>query len=215
MRNEDLERFREIMTGVSEVVGKSLSPVGLEMYFRLMSDCTIEQFESAMQQAMRAHKYATIPTPAELREFLFASKGDRSVLAWTEVDYAITAYGGGSSVAFEDGVINSTIMTIGGWPRLCHDYTELDAKGRSFFIRDFRQTYEILAARGGEHPKILFGMYDNQNILNNWLDPETLILKLPTGVQRRIEIGFIDASSPENRYISHEEVPLIEEGLDE
>lgn len=191
MTTQDVKEFAELLTAVSELKGKPLSKMAITIYFEAMKDCTIEQVRDAMSSAVQTHKYAGVPTPAELREYIFAGADLLAAVAWDSARTSIELHGSYESIAFADPVISTVILSLGGWPQFCADFSELDSKGQSFYAREFQRLYMLYQKRGDCKQVTLLGRFDNENAFNGYLDTETFTLRLPGGNQKQIQINMV------------------------
>lgn len=64
----DDQRFRKNLTGLGELFGREITKTLASLYWRLFTDWTDDQFETACQMAANQLKF--FPKPAELRELV-------------------------------------------------------------------------------------------------------------------------------------------------
>ena len=95
----------------------------------------------------------------DLMEALEGSQKDQAVEAWLRVTEAVKSIGNYQSVKFPDPVIHSCIDAMGGWEELGR-VTNDEWKWKR---KEFETLYPIMARRR-EHPKILLGTCDRENI---------------------------------------------------
>src|SRR5262245_23608434 len=60
--------FSAVMTYVSLAIGKRLTADTLEVYFDLLGDLPAAALQTAARRVLLEHRWATFPSPAELRE---------------------------------------------------------------------------------------------------------------------------------------------------
>lgn len=88
------QEFASIIAYLSAAVGKPIAEaekertLRLEVYFDLLGDLSVEVLKVAAQRVALSHKWATFPTPAEIREAAAeTARGDAKALtaadAWT------------------------------------------------------------------------------------------------------------------------------------
>jgi len=143
MANEKSRKSVAIMA-LAEMFGKQLSEPAVRMYLAAMSDVGAEAVERAAAEAASSSKF--FPPPAELREMAgVARPEDRAILAWSQVEKAVSRFGAYKTVDFDDPLINAAIRTLGGWVSVCkRDPDEFDKWLRA----DFLKTYASLTRTG-------------------------------------------------------------------
>ena len=108
--------FLEAMTGMGEVFGKSLSKVGLDMYYSALSEMGELEFKKACVRIMQNHKYESFPKPAEF----LGSDEHMGLKALLELEKAMSSVGAYQSVMFSDQTIMEVVDRLpGGWIGIC------------------------------------------------------------------------------------------------
>lgn len=117
MTDRDSAKFARLFALLSETFNKPVSDPLAEIYFRTLKNFTIEQVESAVEQAIASRKF--FPKPAELRELLEGSPDDQSMQAWAMFLEA-AASGGHASIQFSDRAMAVAMEAVfGGWTQAC------------------------------------------------------------------------------------------------
>ncbi|TWU27396.1 DUF6475 domain-containing protein [Bythopirellula polymerisocia] len=112
----------------------------LESYRIALQDVAPEKIERAIEIVLQGD-FQFMPTPGRLRFIArsgVASLEYRADIAWHEFDQAVGRYGGDCSVSFDDGLINATVRSLGGWPYCC------EKTGDDYNVwlkKEFKETY--------------------------------------------------------------------------
>lgn len=119
----------------------------IEAYKIGLHGCPPEKIQRAVALVLQGdHQF--MPTPGKLRLLALtgvASIESRADIAWHEFDRAVSHHGGERSVSFDDGLINATVNSIGGWVYCC------DKIGDDYFVwlqKQFKEVYCRLCQRG-------------------------------------------------------------------
>jgi hypothetical protein len=187
-QRERVASFAESVAIAVGVLGESfnrkITETTIKAYAIGLEGLSSRQVELATANALRSCKF--FPSPFELRQLVGAiSINDRAVLAWTIVFRTMASTGSYHSIDFDDPVINATIRSMGGWPRLSE--TPLDEM--PFRQKEFERIYISLVGVGvdSELARPLPGLIE--------VDNATKGLGSPNPVQR-IETGLPSHSRP-------------------
>jgi hypothetical protein len=156
MKNNTL--FKEFMTLIGEKYGQEISKSMAKLIWQALKPFPDAACEVALKDVLLHGRFYKDLLP-DLMESLEESEEDRSIEAWLEVDRAVRQVGNWSSVKFSDPVIHSCIEAMGGW-ELLGRATNDEWKWKR---KEFENLYPIMAKRK-EHPEMLLGMLDSQNI---------------------------------------------------
>jgi hypothetical protein len=86
MRNDDYERFTQILTGVFEVYGKDRSDTAIALWWKVLEPYSLADVEQALSDHLRSVRFA--PTPADVVTSLSARDGRPSAdVAWSLVPH--------------------------------------------------------------------------------------------------------------------------------
>lgn len=141
MDNKDLKKFSEIMVGMGELYGSSISSVGLDLIFEALKTYSIDQIKVAAHEILRTRKYTKMPTVADFITLLSGDKEhadeDMAELQAMAVINEIRRIGSSGSPKFYDHVTADIIKRRFGWDTICAMPTDQT----SFFVRDFKAAY--------------------------------------------------------------------------
>jgi hypothetical protein len=118
MTDQDRGAFAELMLGIGETFGEPVSDARMEIYFRALSDMTLEDVMAAAGLHVRTSKF--FPRPAELREALHGSVDDAAEMAWNELRRMVRRVGYlGTPTFVDDAMRRAALELYGGWRALC------------------------------------------------------------------------------------------------
>jgi hypothetical protein len=173
MQPQDDKKFAGMMVGLGEAFDKLPGKAKIELYFRALSDLTIEQIEMACVYIVNTRTITgTFPLVAELRDAVAQHEGgsleDRALDAWAKLSWAMNYVYKSNSVAFDDPLIHHAILLwAGGWPQVWQmDWTLDQVVWRQ---KEFVASYKA-AARNPHlpsHPEYLIGSHEAHNA-ENW-----------------------------------------------
>jgi hypothetical protein len=129
--------FANWMACLSEVFGKEVTEARAEIYYRVLSDLSDEEFARACRVVLSTKKMSVLPLPAEILE---AARGDSeavALMAFQKVVDAVAHHGAYASVVFDDPVIHKVLATMGGWEEFCN----IPADEMVFRRKDFLRSY--------------------------------------------------------------------------
>jgi hypothetical protein len=138
--------------------GKDCSAPLLSAWGLALSDIDDNAAFAAGAEVLKTHRYASLPTPADIRRIALGDLDDISELAWASVIDAIRRYGHGVSVDFEDDAISAALVTLGGWERLCDQTTD----EMKWVKKEFIKLYKAYARNGCESYRLV-GFYERTN----------------------------------------------------
>jgi hypothetical protein len=170
MKDSDLNEFTEIMDDLAEMLGGDMSPRKYELYFAALSDLSIEEIRKAANQIAR--KAIFFPKPVDFRN---ASQGDqetRIMVAWEKVLKGKSKAGKIQSVQFDDPVIHSAIVMMGGWSAVCNLEGFENEKWQRL---EFEKVYKAMM-EAKDHPKYLPGSTEIQNLARGYEEKADLVL---------------------------------------
>ncbi|MCI0488968.1 MAG: hypothetical protein L0229_20440 [Blastocatellia bacterium] len=168
MQESDFERFGHAMYALGEVFGKDMTGNLIELYFKALSDLSVEEFERAANLAIGECKF--FPKPVELRERLTGTASDMAAAAW---ECAISAYrkaGYWQSVIFVDPHIGAAIVSaFGGWVGFSESLYVLSDEMIRAKQKEFEAAYRN-ARREGRKVQHLPGHHEttNRNTVSTW-----------------------------------------------
>lgn len=145
MTEQDRGPFAQLMLGIGETYGEPVSDTRMEIYFRALSDLSLDAIRTAANVHVRSQKF--FPRPAELREAIEGNMDDRAELAWAHVQNEVRRVGYNGTPSWPDEATRRAAMELyGGWIRLC---SNLPAYGPELlgFAKQFKATFRSYAAR--------------------------------------------------------------------
>jgi len=151
-------RFKEMLTLIGEKYGVEVSKSMAKLIWQALKPFTDDNCEKALMGVVLRGRFYKDLLP-DLMEALEGSQKDQAVEAWLQVTEAVKSIGNYQSVKFPDPVIHSCIEAIGGWEEL-GKVTNDEWKWKR---KEFETLYPIMARRR-EHPKMLLGTCDRENI---------------------------------------------------
>jgi hypothetical protein len=143
--SQDRRAFAELMVGIGEAYGESVSDARMEIYFAALADLPIEAIRTAATIHVRASKF--FPRAAELREAIDGSSDDRADLAWVGLLQLIRRVGYMGTPTWADPVAQRAAMELyGGWRALC-EHLPGDGPELLGVAKLFKSTYASYARR--------------------------------------------------------------------
>ena len=140
MDKTDLKAFEQIMTSLNELYGdpsKQISDLKMELYYKALSDLSIEQLNDAVNILCQTKTIKTWPLPAEIRQAVEGNPQDKAQVAFDKLITAVRSIGSYQTVIFDDPAIHAFVQSYGGWEEIC-DKTVDDWKYmRNEFVRGY------------------------------------------------------------------------------
>jgi len=137
-----------------------VKPTDLKMkaYFLVLSNMSEEDFKNSIISILKTRKFATLPKPAEILEYIKPDVEKVSVIVIDDIERAIRRAGAYGSITFEDKVVNSIIDHLGGWIKVCR----MDETEWKWSKKDIKRLYETYS-KSASHPNHLIGISENEN----------------------------------------------------
>ena len=111
MTQADFDPFSELIQGVAECYGQSLSAQGIALRFKLLEQFSFAEVQNAALSIMATRKYTSMPTPAEFLEHIGGGAAeDKAEVEAGKVLSAIGRHGAYASVVFDDAVTQAVIV---------------------------------------------------------------------------------------------------------
>lgn len=164
MQNNDRPKFATLMKALGETYGNTApSKERVELYFRVLSDLSIEQVEEGVIALLNTRTTtSTFPVPGEIRQSLSGGQS-AALIALDKAERAVERYGSYRSVQFDDPVIHMVISAMGGWPKFC---VPDPVQAWHWYQKEFCRMYEAFAKHGRECPEVLYGICARENTAN-------------------------------------------------
>lgn len=163
-KNMKLNEFSKALYVLGELFDKKISKTVLSIYYEIFQDYTVKQFNKAVYEVIRTHKYNTLPRPADIIEYLEGTKDDKALMAWMLAKRGIEIVGYYGSPEFEDPIISNCIVNLGGWQEFC----SMQISNEPFIEKRFADLYRLFMKRGIDKPKVLVGFHEESNSLKGF-----------------------------------------------
>ena len=170
MTQADFKSFSELVQGVAECYGQSLSAQGVALRFKLLEQFDMAEVRQAALSIMATRKYTSMPTPADFLEHISGgSAEDKAEVEAGKVLAAIGKHGAYASVLFDDAVTQAVIVqAYGGWPKLCADCGVEESE--HWFRKNFAKTWAAYSRQGVKQSGHLPGLFEISNHSNGYLE---------------------------------------------
>ena len=191
MTQADFDPFSELIHGVAECYGQSLSAQGIALRFKLLEQFSFAEVQNAALSIMATRKYTSMPTPAEFLEHIGGGAAeDKAEVEAGKVLSAIGRHGAYASVVFDDAVTQAVIVqAYGGWPKLCADCGVEESE--HWFRKNFAKTWAAYSRQGVKQTGHLPGLFEISNRSNGYLqhiEPPKLVGD-PAKARAVLEVG--------------------------
>lgn len=162
MNKREEQKFIEIMMGLGEYYGRTISEFLIDQYLDGLSEFSIDDIYKAVKLHMKnpdGGQY--MPKISDIIRHLSGSNNDTALEAWTKVDRAVRTIGPNRSIVFDDAIIHVVISDMGGWIR----FGEMDYDQWPFTQNEFVKRYKNYANVGGckKYLSKLLGIHDMHN----------------------------------------------------
>ena len=191
MTQADFDPFSELIQGVAECYGQSLSAQGIALRFKLLEQFSFAEVQNAALSIMATRKYTSMPTPAEFLEHIGGGAAeDKAEVEAGKVLSAIGRHGAYASVVFDDAVTQAVIVqAYGGWPKLYADCGVEESE--HWFRKNFAKTWAAYSRQGVKQTGHLPGLFEISNRSNGYLqhiEPPKLVGD-PAKARAVLEVG--------------------------
>lgn len=131
--------FAKGMAFLGACLDRDIPQATVEAWFMLLGDLNKRDFDRAIVEVCRNHKFSGLPPVGLIRQAAGVSGGvvdadSAALLAWDKVRTAMRVEGAYKSIQWDDPAIAPAIDTVAGsWPELCGTLTDqLDWKRKAF-----------------------------------------------------------------------------------
>lgn len=192
MNKSDWKPFCEIMNAAAEEIGaKPKSASGLSLTFKLLSEYSLDTVQRAVFQFLLSGeaKYGKTPSASQIQEIIVGDTEERAHYAWRVFLAAMDRYGYYESVRFPEPAYHYAIQLLGGWQKVCEEYSQLTDKELEFrrgpfaalFTKGTRESsFEPIPGKVQVSP-YLVGNFESHNLANGYLDFLPPICDVETG----------------------------------
>jgi hypothetical protein len=163
MTKNDRTKFGMLMKALNETFGNSIpTKEKMEVYFRALSDLSIEQIDVAVINLLNSRTITTtFPVPAEIRAAIGVDAKSFALIALNKAERAVELHGSYCAVVFDDPVIHMVIRTMGGWAKFCCPAVYGDEQDWQWKQKEFISLYETFSKNPrADCPRILVGLGD-------------------------------------------------------
>jgi len=158
--------FVDRLNAISDAVGsRRLTDMAISVYWQTLRDFELADISKALTQHMRNPDIGQfMPKPADIIRQIEGSGDERSLVAWTKLERAVTQVGPWKPIVFDDARIHVVIEEMGGlavFNRATMDEWNIL---RSWFMKSYRATIQrpvgaytaLLWADGGNRAQMVF-----------------------------------------------------------
>ena len=157
MLKQDVKEFSEIMVGMADNYGRTLTASGLRLRFEALQDYTIDQVTMAATKLLRTHRYNTMPTVGDFVAVLDHAEGkismsDRAEIEAGEVLAHLRRHGRTLKPRFKDPITSHLMSSRWRYLSWASYVKEADLK---WWQKDFISAYNAheagTGARAGDY----------------------------------------------------------------
>ena len=167
MTQDDFEKFEDLLSGVGEIYGKTLSEFALSMWWGALKKYDLAAIRDALSRhVINPDNGQFMPKPADVVRMIGGTSTDSAMIAWTKVDKAVRQVGTWQDVVFDDPIIHRVIEEMGGWI----SFGKKTEDEWPFVSREFETRYRGYSSRGivPECQPVLIGMANASNSFNGF-----------------------------------------------
>lgn len=190
---------------LGESFGRKITKVTIDAYVIGLEGMSVAMVQQATARALRSCKF--FPSAFELRQLAGESSvSERALVAWTVVFGAMGSTGGYLSVDFDDPVINATIRSMGGWPKL-NDTQQAEMPFRQ---KDFERIYASLANVGitSDMARPLPGLIEVDNGSKGLPSPNQ-VRRIETGLPQHSKSVFRIGEGASGKPVKNSSVSIV------
>jgi hypothetical protein len=176
MQATEIDKFNALLLAIGEYYNREISAPLAQIYWEGLKRYDYPAISRAAQMHMANPDAGQFfPKIADFVRHISGGNADRALVAWAKVDKAVRTVGDHRSVVFDDPIIHSVIVDMGGW--VGFGMCEMDEW--PFRQNEFVKRYRGYLERGdiGEYPAKLSGRHDAYNRqIGNEGDSETALI---------------------------------------
>lgn len=175
MRDNEIEKFFVMLSGLSDYYGRQIGKEAMLLYWHGLKQYDLSAVEKAFwQHTQNPDTGQFMPKIADVTKYLKGRTSDQASVAWSKVDKAIRHVGTYQDVCFDDPLIHRVIDDMGGWIPMGQKKED----EWPFVQKEFENRYRGYAMRGEvpEYQAKLTGIANAHNAENGFkLNPPMLI----------------------------------------
>ncbi len=120
MTDREKPEFMKLLISTADLYKQELSSDVVELWWNALKSLSLVQVKRAFSKHIQdPAKGEWMPKPANIIAKIKGSPERSALLAWAEVEEAVSKVGRYETVQFADPVINAVVRNLGGWIWLC------------------------------------------------------------------------------------------------
>lgn len=159
MNSNDQNKFKEIITAISETYAKEFTSSELKIWWNVFKPHSIEDFEAGVYQHMANPEDGMFaPKPAHIiKHIKGATKQkeqglrDQAEVAWSDVYHQIARVGSYGQFKSDDKRAVQAVRMLGGWKHICSQTTDQLTWMKKEFINIYGTINRIEDCEALEH----------------------------------------------------------------
>ena len=175
MRDDDMEQFFRMLSGISDYYGRQIGKDAMRLYWEGLRQYDLQAVEKAFwTHTQNPDSGQFMPKIADVAKYLKGRTTDQASAAWSKVDKAVRVIGTYQDVCFDDAIIHRVIEDMGGWI----SFGQKDENEWPFVQNQFENRYRgyVMRDETPEYQSRLIGIANAQNAQNGFrLNPPILI----------------------------------------
>lgn len=188
MTQDDFEKFEDLLSGVGEIYGKTLSEFALSLWWGALKNYDLAAIRNALHRhVVNPDNGQYMPKPADVVWMIGGTSTDSAMIAWTKVDKAVRQVGTWQDVVFDDPLIHRVIDDMGGWI----EFGKKTEDEWPFVAKEFETRYRGYASRGitPEYKGVLTGIANANNSRHGFDCGKPVLIGDPEKARRVIRMG--------------------------
>ena len=188
MTQDDFEKFEDLLSGVGEIYGKTLSEFALSLWWGALKNYDLAAIRNALHRhVVNPDNGQFMPKPADVVRMIGGTSTDSAMIAWTKVDKAVRQVGTWQDVVFDDPLIHRVIDDMGGWI----EFGKKTEDEWPFVAKEFETRYRGYASRGitPEYKGVLTGIANANNSRHGFDCGKPVLIGDPEKARRVIQMG--------------------------
>jgi hypothetical protein len=142
MNDQDKNKFKEILTMISENDNQIFSQTKIKLWWEIFKEYSVEDFSAAVFKNIKDPESGKYPTKiAHITANLTCgerSQEDRATVAWMQIEAAIRRVGAYGDLELEDKQALVAVKNMCSWQELCHTNVDKLAFRRNEFIANYK-----------------------------------------------------------------------------
>jgi hypothetical protein len=167
MRDNDMEQFFRMLSGISDYYGRQIGKDAMRLYWEGLKQYDLQAVEKAFwTHTQNPDSGQFMPKIADVAKYLKGRTSDQASAAWSKVDKAVRVIGTYQDVCFDDAIIHRVIEDMGGWI----SFGQKDEGEWPFVQNQFENRYRgyVMRDEKPEYQSRLIGIANSQNAQNGF-----------------------------------------------